>query len=295
MTLRKRCKVCGKLTGKIHNCPGFKETVSCPKCGRKLLKTSLIKHLERKCPIQKPKTIICACGDEIFRGHSHEIRHIKTNKHIQWEKKDRQLRKLGVKKDSSGRYFPAESESENIENPNFYRSVSFENHIKACHWLDKKNKNITGDNIIYCYCGLNCLEKDYGNHFISQYHQKWVSDCLQFYSKLTNTRKMESQRKLKYRIKRRIRTDFFRKLAEKDESKSKNSEKSKKLINDPDNEFEDLYKENTENLDDTREYRKKALEILKSLKCTGNCVFYRRKEIEEIIEKIEKTKYFEIN
>jgi len=48
MTLRKRCKIYGKLTGKGHNCPGFKETVSCPKYGKKTTKKFLIKIFEQK-------------------------------------------------------------------------------------------------------------------------------------------------------------------------------------------------------------------------------------------------------
>jgi len=294
MTLRKRCKVCGKLTGKSHNCLGYKETVSCPKCGKKLCKTSLLKHLKRKCPAQTEKTITCGCGDEIFRGHGHEIRHVKTGRHIQWENKDRELRKLGIKKDSSGRYFQAEPDSENIEDPHYYRGITFGDHIKKCHWIDKQNSTITGKDIIYCYCGLNCYEKDYGKHCISQYHKKWVSDCLKFYSGLSNTRKIKNYQQQLYRQRRKIQTELYKKLAEKDASKDLNPEETKKSINDPDNEFEKINQENTENLDDSREYRKKAFNALKSLKCTGNCVFYRGKEIKEILEKIEKTKYFEM-
>jgi len=294
MTLRKRCKVCGKLTGKTHNCPGFKETVSCPKCGEKLLKTSLLKHLNRKCPTKNEKTIKCGCGEEIFRGHGNEARHIKSFKHIQWENKDRELRKLGVKKDLSGRYSVADPNSENIEDMNYYRSVPFGDHIKMCHWLNKRNNNITGKNVIYCYCGLNCPENDYEKHCISDYHKKWVFNCLEFYSNMANTRKVHAQKIRLYRQRRKIRAEFYRKAAEKEASKALNHEKSQKSYNDPDLEFESVNLENNEHLDDTREYRKKALNVLKSLKCTGNCVFYRGKEIEEILEKIEKKKYFEM-
>jgi len=292
MTLRKRCKVCGKLTGNTHNCPGFKETVLCPKCGKKILKTSLLKHLNRKCPTNTEKTIKCGCGDEISRGHGNEARHIKSWKHTTWENKDRELRKLGVKKDLSGRYSQADPESENIEDPNYYRSVAFGNHIKECHWLDKRNNNVTGNSVIYCYCGINCPEIDYEKHFISEYHKKWVSDCLQFYSNLSNSRKTEANRKLLYRRRRKARTEFYRNIAEKSSEKIKNLEESKNPVTNPDIEFDTLYQENNENVDDSREYRKKGLEVLKNLKCTGNCIFYRGKEIEEILEKIEKTKYF---
>jgi len=292
MTLRKRCKVCGKLTGKTHNCPGYKESVSCPRCGKKLLKTSLINHLSRKCPTQTEKTIKCGCGEEIFRGHGHEARHIKTQKHIQWENTDRELRKLGVKKDLSGRYFQAEPNSENIEDSNYYRSIPFGDHIKMCHWFDKINKSVTGNSIIFCYCGINCADNEYERHCISEHHKKWVSNCLQFYTKLSNTRKIEADRKRLYRKRRKTRTEFYKKVAEKVVDKALNSEESKKPIIDPDIEFEHINQENTENVDDSREYREKALEVLKSLKCTGNCIFFRGKEIEEILEKIEKTKYF---
>jgi len=292
MTLRKRCKACGKLIGKIHNCPGYKETVSCPKCGKKLLKTSLLKHLNKKCPTQMEKEITCGCGKEIFRGHGHEARHLKSWKHIQWENKDRELRKLGVKKDSSGRYFQADPESENIEDPNYYRSVPFGDHIKICHFIDKQNNSIAGNSIIFCYCGINCQENDYGKHCISQYHKKWVSDSLQFYSKLFHTRKIRACKRRLYRRRRKIRTEFYKKIAEQITYRNRNSEEEQKVINDPDIEFENICQENNENVDDTREYREKALNVLKSLKCTGICVFYRGKEIEEILEKIVKTKYF---
>jgi len=294
MTLRKRCKICGKLAAKTHNCPGYKETVSCPKCGKKILKTSLLKHLNRKCPEKKEKKIKCGCGNEIFRGHGNEARHIKCNKHIQWENKDRELRKLGVKKDLSGRYFAADPISENIEDPNYYRGLPFGDHIKTCHWLDKRNKNITGNNIIYCYCGLNCSEGEYERHCLSDFHKKWVYNCLDFYSKLSNTRKIHAQKQRLYRRRRKIRSEDLKKLEEKETLKTINLEETKKLTNNPDIEFENVNQENNENVDDSREYRKKALEVLKNLKCTGNYVFYRGKEIEEILEKIEETKYFEI-
>jgi len=292
MTLRKRCKICGNLIGKIHNCSGFKETVLCPKCGRKILKTSLLTHLKRKCPTQKEKTLICGCGEEIFRGHGHESRHIKTCRHIRWENKDRKLRKLGVKKDSSGRYCAADPELENVDDPNYYRSVAFGNHIKTCHLLDKINNAYTGKDTIFCYCGINCSESNYGKHCISEYHKKWVKDAIQFYSKLSNTRKINADKKRAYRRRRKIRTEFYKKLAEKNLAKSGALEESKINMNDPDNKFSDLLQENSENNDDSKEYQKKALNVLKSLKCTGNLVFYRGNEIQEIISKIEKTKYF---
>jgi len=290
MTLRKRCKVCGKLIGKIHNCPGFKETISCPKCGKKILKTSLLNHLKRKCPADVEKKINCGCGDCILRGHGHETRHLKTWKHIQWENQDRKLRKLGIIKDSSGRYFPADPESSKIENPNYFRSVSFGNHIKTCHFLSKHNNSICGDNTIYCYCGINCNEKDYGKHCISAYHKKWVNEALKFYGDKNKSRKIEADKKRKYRKRKKIQ-DTNRDIIEKNSTQNViNSNKNTKMNTDRDLEFEHLNQANNEENNDSIKTQKIAFQVLKGLKCTGNFIFYRGKEIEEIIDKIMKTK-----
>jgi len=290
MTLRKRCKICGKLTGKIHNCPGFKETISCPNCGKKLLKTSLLKHLKRKCPAESEKNIICGCGDNVLRGHGHEARHLKSWKHTQWENQDRKLRKLGVYRDSSGRYLPADSDSLKIENPNYFRSISFGNHIKACHFLAKHNSSVCGDNIIFCYCGINCPEKDYGKHCISGYHKKWVDEANRFYDEKSKARKFEAEKKRKYRKRKKAINANNDINTQNNSGKIMNSDNSTKINIDPDWEFEHLNQSTNEDNDELKQSQKIAFQVLKNLKCTGNCIFYRGKEIEEILDKITKTK-----
>jgi len=295
MTPKKRCKICGKLIGKTHNCIGYKEMVSCPECSMRILKTSLAKHLIRKCPQKVEKYIHCACGDTVIKGHGHEARHIETGKHKQWEIKDRKIRKLGIVKDSTGRYSEADPDSEDIKNPNYYRSVPYGSHIKECHLLDKQNKIFSEGKIIYCYCGINSSETEYGKHCNSKFHKNWVNKAIEFYKCYKEEHLKHANKMKEYRKRRKARTEFYKKVAEKCSGEGINLGKPKKSINDPDIEFEYVNQENTENVDDSREYRKKALEILKSLKCTGNCVFFRGKEIEEILEKIEKTKYFLLN
>lgn len=198
MTQVQRCKICGKVFRKTHECSGHKRKIPCPKCNRLFAESWLPEHLKNGCSIFKPKVHTCGCGQEVARGHGNEESHLNSYAHEKWEKLDIKERRLGVVKGDKGFYRKAGPGEANIHNPNYFRGISKADCKTICPWLANQNEKIKDTEIIYCYCGINCIRTKYTQHCDSKYHVKWVETARQYYEvKSKKTSEETFKRKLR--------------------------------------------------------------------------------------------------
>jgi len=292
MTQVQRCKVCGKVFRKTHQCSGEKKKIPCPKCHRKFAESWLAEHIKNGCSKPKPKEHLCGCGQVVTRGHGNEEFHLKSYVHKQWEIRDTKERKLGVVKGSSGFYKRAKPEDANFRNPNYFRGIAKPNCSSVCEWLANQNKDTTTTDIIYCYCGINCPRMKYTQHCDTDFHIEWVNKARQYYdekkAKISEETQKRKARKLKQNAKicgKRTNPESsqFGNFLNFEIQKDKENTGKSTDVN-----IEDI----KENPNVNQELIKNVKEFVKTLKCTGDVAFFRSNEISQIEEIIENNKYF---